>query len=191
MTRRLVQLLRNLFRNAVFPGKSSCQLFCSLRLLGRSGKSNSTTQQGATGLTLSDRDTDAIAASAHGQIGVVRVPHHGFNGLNSINPYVEDVVAFAASVSSPEARQAILCHSAWMCVNHIGSEPFMDERYPACAKLAAELWDDDCTGIYLPAIHEVVPTRPGLSGRLRSFGTLQQFIAAGKISRRPATGMEN
>jgi hypothetical protein len=105
MTRRLLQLLRNLFRKR----SVSRQEFVSIALLLKTSRPLREKQlcdaARRAGSDASDRDTDAIAASVHGPIGVVR-------RFGSMNPYYEDVVAFAASVSSPEARQAILDHGA-------------------------------------------------------------------------------
>jgi len=95
--------------------------------------------------------------------------------VNSASPFSKDLPGFAASLLSEEGREAVLDHRAWLSLNYMKSKkaiPTIAEQYSLLGKLAAELLDEDCTGVYFMYQGRAAPFAPDLAGRLRNISSI-------------------
>jgi hypothetical protein len=81
---------------------------------------------------------------------------------------------FSRSIPDPRCRRAWTDHSAFLSLDYIRGSGSLAE-YKFMARFVAELLDDDCTGVLLPALNSILPNLPGLTERLRNIQSLDDF----------------
>jgi hypothetical protein len=107
-----------------------------------------------------------------------KVPPIGI--INSKAPYIspDDARRLADSQEDSAVRAALTEHRAWISVDAIGLEETTKEErdviYAALGRLAAELYDEGCVLLYLPADERIARSGPRVAQLLRDgdFGTL-------------------
>lgn len=118
-----------------------------------------------------------------GPIQFVKVQGHIFQLLVSANPYGHRREEFAKTIRDLRLRRIILEHKAWFSVDYMGGGPdgmSAEQKHLASARLAAELLEQDCMGIYLPAKGWIVASRADLAERLRNLRSLKSLEQLGR-----------
>lgn len=93
----------------------------------------------------------------------------------------EDARACASRMEHPVARAALVDHTAWVSVDAMGIKPSQikgEDRamvYTLLGKVAAELYDDQCLLLYLPADDRVAEPGPDVEKHLRD-GTMAELF---------------
>lgn len=91
----------------------------------------------------------------------------------------EEQAATAARFEHPAARNAITGHKAWVSVDAMGSIGFKQEQramaYTLLGPLAAELYDDSCMLLYLPAEKRIAQPGPNVEQMLRDAKIAELF----------------
>jgi uncharacterized protein YegJ (DUF2314 family) len=78
--------------------------------------------------------------------------------IDAGRPYEEDPAAGATVFEDPRAREAYAAHRAWISVDAVGGMPTDDVRevvFAMMGRVAAELFDEECTLLYAPAFQRV------------------------------------
>lgn len=94
--------------------------------------------------------------------------------INCHGPYMsaEEAVEVAARLEDQSARAAMTDHTAWTAVDAMGIERSTREQrtviYPMLGKLAAELYDETCLLLYLPAENRIARPGPEVEPQLRA-----------------------
>lgn len=102
----------------------------------------------------------------------------GFFIVDAARSYGEDTEAEAARFEDPRAREAYAAHRAWVSVDLVGGMPPENVRamvLSLMARLAAELYDEECTLLYAPAMERVALPGPGVEERLRGADPMGVF----------------
>ncbi len=95
---------------------------------------------------------------------------------NFPRPYMENAAATAEQVPELRLRRAIADHGGWLSVDWLNG-PEDEDPYRTLGKLAAELLDEDCLGIFLPQFNRLYPCEPGQEELLRNPEPLKSLQA--------------
>ena len=86
-----------------------------------------------------------------GDKGLVYVKPHLISLLNSSRPYFDvDSNEHAKALSQASQRKAWSEHEAWISLDYLRGGRDIELEYSVLARLAAEMLDKNCCGLYIP-----------------------------------------
>jgi hypothetical protein len=90
---------------------------------------------------------------------VGRVGPHALSFFFQTRPYGDDDAAFGRFVEklNPEQRAAWNEHKAFMAVDYVKGPADIGSKYVVLARLCAELYEQNCTALYIPGVNSLVP----------------------------------
>lgn len=88
---------------------------------------------------------------------IARIGPHMVSFMFYTKPYGADLPALAKAWKLPDQRNAWDEHTAWMAIDYAKGSIDFESRYALLARLCAELYDDNCVGLYLPRERALVP----------------------------------
>jgi hypothetical protein len=88
---------------------------------------------------------------------LARVGPHTLSFMFYTKPYDEEYRALGNSWALPNQRTAWAEHTAWIAVDYAKGELDLEARYALLARFCAELYDDNCVGVYLPREGAFIP----------------------------------
>jgi hypothetical protein len=109
-----------------------------------------------------------------GGVTMIKAGTFVFHVLHSPNPYLADVESVANQLPQPEQRKAWQAHTAWVSVDSWNLDLGKREAYAAIARLAMNMADSNCTGVYLPGEEMFMPNDGTADEGMR-------FILAGEL----------
>jgi hypothetical protein len=119
------------------------------------------------GLSSIDQGPDNFVTQS-GNKGLVYVKPHLIGLLTSNRPYLGvDPTEHSKMFFQADQRKAWSEHDAWISLDYVrGGRDFALE-YSALARLAAELLDESCSGLYIPRESSLIPNDSFLLGELK------------------------
>jgi hypothetical protein len=99
---------------------------------------------------------------------LVHVRPHLISILSSDKPYFDrDPKAYAATLPRPAQQRAWTQHLAWTSIDSTRGGTNKALQYCVVAKLAAEMLDSNCTGVYVPSESSFISNDSSLYEELR------------------------
>jgi len=103
-----------------------------------------------------------------GNATVIKAGPYMFHVISSSKPYFErDPRKHAESLPQASQRIAWSQHAAWLAIDCINGSPDVELEYCVLAKLAAEMLNANCTGVYVPAQASFIPNEESLYAELQ------------------------
>jgi hypothetical protein len=110
-----------------------------------------------------------------GHVTIVKVGAFILNIANSSGPYLDNPENTAKSLPQESQRKAWSQHRAWTAIDCWNLDADVELQHCVLAKLAAELLDDNCVGIYIPDQSSFVPNGSFLYGELTRIAASRDF----------------
>lgn len=103
---------------------------------------------------------------------VVYVKPHMISLLNSNKPYFNvDPNEHAKTLPQTSQQKAWREHRAWISLDYISSGRDIELEYSTLARLAVEMADENCSGLYIPRERSFVPNDLSLRDALEKMAT--------------------
>jgi hypothetical protein len=77
--------------------------------------------------------------------------------LQASKPYLSHTPEVLKHLHQPEQKKACLDHFAWVAIDQWNRDLTKSEAYASLAKLAQQLSDENCSGLYLPGENILMP----------------------------------
>jgi hypothetical protein len=108
----------------------------------------------------------------------VKVGPHVLQLIHSAQPYLAELSEAELKDFLPEAdrRQAWKRHTAWVALDYWNQDADDDTKYSVLEKLAAELLDDNCTGVWFPKPSAFLHNHSG------AFEYLQELASSASVN---------
>jgi hypothetical protein len=98
---------------------------------------------------------------------LIKAGPHTLSFLNYTKPYGDDSPDFGKKMPKASQRQAWAEHTAWTAVDYVKGSVDLELEYAVLAKLCAEMFDANCTGLYVPRERMFIPNDGSLQVELR------------------------
>jgi hypothetical protein len=93
-----------------------------------------------------------------GDGAIMSITPYMFNVLSAPQPYLgRDPREHAKPLPESSQQKAWSEHSAWLAIDCINGSPDAELEYCVLSKLAAEMLNLNCTGIYVPGVPSFIP----------------------------------
>jgi hypothetical protein len=91
---------------------------------------------------------------------LANVGEHKLSFLLMTRPYFDDsenACGFEKALKRADQREAWAQHKAYMAIDYVQGDADTDSKYVVLARLCAQLYDENCIALYLPADSALVP----------------------------------
>jgi len=117
----------------------------------------STAVEHAWGVSSIGEDVDSFITQS-GDKGLVYVKPHLISLLNASRPYFNvDPEEHAKALPQASQRKAWGEHQAWISLDYVRGGRDLELEYSVLARLAAEMLDENCSGLYIPRESSFIP----------------------------------
>ena len=109
-----------------------------------------------------EEDSSKHCVVQSGTVTLMKAGPHGLNFYYYPEPYIENPKVNVDWLPHPSQRQAWVNHSACVGVDYLNHRVSVELGYAVLAKLVAEMLDGNCTGVYIPREHSLIPNDESL-----------------------------
>jgi hypothetical protein len=88
---------------------------------------------------------------------LMNIGRHTVSFMFYTKPYGDDSQKLGQAWRLPSQRSAWAAHTAWIAVDYVKGGIDFESRYALLARLCRELYDANCSGVYLPREKAFVP----------------------------------
>jgi hypothetical protein len=114
-----------------------------------------------------------------GKATLLKAGPHLLSFLHSRKPYFDNPKENIDWLPQLSQRQAWTEHSAWVAVDYLNRDVDVELGYCVLSKLAAEILDGNCTGIYIPREGKLVPNDDSLYVELQKIASSRESGVTG------------
>ena len=125
----------------------------------------------AWGITFTEEEHAENIITQSGKLTLLKVGPHLLNFFHYRRPYVDNPKVNVGWLPKEEQRQAWAEHKACVGVDYLNKDTVIELAYCALAKVAAEMLDDNCAGIYFPGKNVLAPNDGDLYGKLQKMAS--------------------